>query len=336
MKINLQETIFNKTLSAEDLSYLSKLLATNLPISHCINLLVNKSNEKIFNKIAKDLENGVMIEQAVKDYLPRQIKEYMLPLLKTISFSEALSLSLQFNEKHSDSQNKLISKIAYPCILLFITVTVLYLFDLYGIDTVFSLISSFKIDLGIFEGMRVIFRIVINVFYYAVLIGILVFVYLRQPKRISLLYLYISDHFPNSLICIYHSEEFISLLLTCVNKGYKTKQSLKILKQMTSKPIVSFLAFHLDESLMEGETMLDATKKKYYDSAISRFIKIANYTNDFSNLLNNYTILAREKIDRKIKKYTLTIQLATYSFIGIIVIFIYQILFMPMQALSAY
>ncbi len=336
MKIDLRKTLFNKTLSIEDLSYLSKLLDTNLSIVHCINLIKNKKNEKILNDISNSLNEGRMIEEAIKIYLPKQIEEYMIPLLKSVSFTEGLSLSLKFNEKQRENQNKLISKIAYPCILLFITITVLYLFDLYGIDTILSLISTFNVNLELFTGIRMIFKIIINVFYYGVLIAVLLFVYLKQPKRISLLYLYISNHFPNSLLCIYYSQEFISLLLTCVNKGYKTKESLTILKQMTSKPIVSFLAFHLDESLMEGESMLDATKKKYYDSSISRFIKIANYTNDFSNLLSSYTMLAREKIDQKIKKYTLTIQLLTYSFIGIIIVFIYQILFMPMQILSTY
>lgn len=333
---SLKKMLFRKELSIEDLSYLSKLLDTNLSINNCLNLLKNKKNEKIFNKIEESLSNGLMIEDIIKDYLPKNIKEYLIPLLKTVSFSNALELSLQFNEKHSDSQNKLISQIAYPCILLFITITVLYLFDLYGIDTIFSLISSFNTNIDLYSGIRIIFRVFINIFYYGVLIGVLVIIYFSQPKRLPLLYLFVSKRFPNSLINTYYSEEFVSLLLTCVNKGYKTRQSLEILKQMKSKPVVSFLAFHLDEDLLEGESMKDATKKLYYDSSLSRFIKIANYTNDFSNVLHSFTLLAREKINRKIKQYTLTIQLATYSFIGIIVVFIYQILFLPMQALGSY
>ena len=131
MKIDLRKTLFNKTLSIEDLSYLSKLLDTNLSIVHCINLIKNKKNEKILNDISNSLNEGRMIEEAIKIYLPKQIEEYMIPLLKSVSFTEGLSLSLKFNEKQRENQNKLISKIAYPCILLFITITVLYLFDLY-------------------------------------------------------------------------------------------------------------------------------------------------------------------------------------------------------------
>lgn len=333
---SLKKMFFKQEISMEDLSYISKLLKTNLSLRQTLELLKNKSNAKIFNKIIKALDEGQMIETIIGEYLPSQIEGYMLPLLKTISFSSALSLSLEFNSKHADGENKVMSEIAYPCILLFITVTVLYLFDLYGMDTIFNLISSFNADIEMYQSMRILFRIIINIFYYGLLFGILALILFIQPKRISMLYVFLSKHFSNSLIHTYYSEEFVSLLIICINNGYKTKEALTILKGMKSKPIVSFLAFHMDEALLEGETLKEAAKKNYYDLSLSRFIKIANYTNDFVNMLQSYASLAQEKIKRNMKKYTLTIQLSTYVFIGVIVVFIYQILFVPMQAISAY
>ena len=103
-----------------------------------------------------------------------------------------------------------------------------------------------------------------------------------------------------------------------------------------SENTISFLAFHLDESLMEGETMKEAMHKKYYDSSLSRFIKIGNYTNDFSQIISSYISLAKKKIRQRMKRYTVTIQLSTYAFIAAIIIFIYQVLFMPMQAISMF
>lgn len=332
----LKKTFFKKQISIEDLSYISKLLNTNISLKQSLNLLKNKRNSKIFDLIIFKLDEGKMVEEIIGDYLPSKIKDYMIPLLKTLSFEEALSLSIEFNEKHSDVENKVLSDVAYPCILLFVTVTVLYLFDLYGMDTIFNLISSFNPNLNLYSDLRIIFRVFINIFYYGLLIGILLLIFFIQPKRISILYIFLSKKFPNSLINTYYSEEFISLLLICVNKGYKTKSSLEILKGIKSKPIISFLAFHLDEALLEGESLNEASKSKYYDFALSRFIKIANYTNEFSNMLKSYIVLAREKINRMMKRYTLTIQLSTYIVIGIIVIFIYQILFIPMQTLSTY
>lgn len=333
---SLRKILFKKTISIEDLTYISKLVNTNLSLQQTLQLLKNKTNAKIFDAIIYELDEGKMIEEIIVYYLPKQIGDYMIPLLKTLSFSYALSLSLEFYEKHKDNQNKLIGEIAYPCILLFVTMTVLYLFDLYGMDTIFGLIDTFGVNLKIYEGIRIIFRVIINIFYYGLLIGALLLTIFMQPKRISILYVFLSKHFPNSLITTFYSEEFVSLLQICVDKGYKTKEALAILRNMKAKPIVSFMAFHMDESLLQGETLKEASRKNYYDLALSRFIKIANYTNEFSKMLASYSSLAKEKIERKMKRYTLTIQLCTYSFIGVIVIFIYQILFVPMQALSAY
>lgn len=335
--MGLLNKMLNKNeLSIDDLEYISKLLHTNTSLNQCFQLLKTKSNEKIFNQIQKELSKGVAIEESIKNYLPKQIRNYMLGLLSTLSFSSSLDLALEFYSNNKENETHILNEIAYPCILLFISISVLYLFDLYGMDTIFNLISTFNTNLDLFSSMRMIFRIIINLFYYGILFSLALIIFFLKPSRVSLLYLFISKHFPNSLANIYCCEEFISLLLACVSRGYKTKESLNILKGIKNKPIISFLAFHLDESLLEGESLKDAAKRNYYDSSLSRFIKIGNYTNDFVNMLQNYVYLSKTKIDKKIKRYTLTIQLSTYAFIGVIVIFIYQILFVPMQALSGF
>ncbi len=334
--ISLKKIFYDNRLSIEDITYLSKLLNTNLSISECFELISNNKNKNILQSIKNKLDEGISIDKAIKEYLPKQIETYILALLSNLSFSETLSLSLDFYNNNENSKKELINNIAYPCILLFISVTSLYLFDLYGIDSIMNVMNSFNNQNNIYLGIRIILRIVINAFYIFVLIVTGLFVYYLNPKRIAIMYIFVSKYFPNSLINIYYCEEFMSLLLICTKKGYKTKQSLAILKNMKSKPIISFLAFHLDEGLLKGESFKQAISKTYYDSSLARFIKIANYTNDFSNIISSYVQLSKQRIQNKLKKYTLTIQLSTYLFIGLIVIFIYQILFMPMQAISLY
>ena len=325
-----------KTLSVEDVSYLSKLLNTNMSVGECFTLLENRANKEIFADIRNKLDQGEMIESVIKDHLPKQLKTYVISLLNTLSLSASLSLALKFDQKAQEGQRELINSLAYPLILLFITMTSLYLFDLYGIDSIFTLISTFDADLKLFDSLRLVFRIVINVFYYLVLILFVLSLFFFKPANVIILYICVSKYLPNSLLNIHYSQEFMALFLICSKAGYKTRQSLEILKAMTSKPVISFLAFHLDESLMEGESLKEATRKNYYDSSLSRFIKIANYTNEFSEVIGSYVELSRERIRRRIKRYTSALQMMTYIFIGLIIIFIYQILFMPMQAISMY
>ena len=333
---SLRRLLCEKTLSVEDVSYLSKLLDTNLSLNECFELMTNSRTEKIFLDIRQRLDKGELIENIIAVYLPRSIRSYVVSLLGTLSLSAALSLALEFEKMQQQDRKMLVGNLAYPLILLFISITSLYLFDLYGIDPIFALISSFDADIGLFDGIRMIFRITVNLIYYLTLLLFLLAVIYTRESKIVMLYIFLSKHLPNSLLCIYFSQEFMSLLLICCERGYKTREALGILKRMKNKPIVSFLAFHMDESLLEGETLKEAAKQSYYDSSLSRFIKIANYTNDFSGIISSYVMLSREKIAQRMKRCTLTIQLFTYIFIGTIIIFIYQILFMPMQAISIY
>ncbi|MBQ2658574.1 MAG: type II secretion system F family protein [Erysipelotrichaceae bacterium] len=333
---SLKKLFTEKSLSIEDLSYLNRLLKTNLSLKQSMDLLKNKKNAKIFEEITGQLDQGFLIENIMKDYLPAPIRACASTLLGHLSFNDALSISLRIYEEQQENRNGLFSSIAYPCILLFVTISALYLFDLYGIDTIFSLIVSFDADIRLYQDIRMVFRIVIRSVYYLILVGTLIVIYFIQPRHIVLLYLFLSEHFPNSLMSVYYSEEFMSLLLICIEHGYKTKEAISILKDMKNRPVISFLAFHLDESLMEGETMKEAVHKKYYDSSLSRFIKIGNYTNDFTQIISSYIRMAKQKIRQRMKRYTVTIQLSTYAFIGAIIVFIYQVLFMPMQAISMY
>lgn len=332
----LKKTVFNNSLSIEDLMYLAKLLDTDLSLAACFDLLKNSKNALIFQNIKDRLDKGEMIEKIIGDYLPKAIKAYILPLLDKMSLLDALNLALDFYNRHNESQKELLSSIAYPCILLFVTLTALYLFDLYGMNSVFQMVNSFNYDVGLYQDFRILFRILINIIYYLMLLLIILGIVFLQNKRIVWLFIFFSTHFPNSLVNTYYSEEFISLLLLCIERGYKSKQALSILMQMKTKPLIAFLAFHLDEALMQGESLKQASEKKYYDQSLPRFIKIASYTNDFSGVLNSYTILARYKLKKKMKQYASSIQACTYAFMGLIIIFIYQILFMPMQALSGF
>ena len=332
---SLMSRFSENEISAEDLSYLAKLLETGLSLNECFSLLKTRKNEAIFVAIRSRLDEGEVIEKAIEDYLPKKIRSYVVPLLKSLPLASCLSLSLDFYKMSEESRKKLFSQVAYPLILLFISVTALYLFDLYGIDAIFSLIFSFEENIGIYKDFRILFRVVANFFYYGILLFFFLLFLFSRKDRIILLYIFVSEHFPNSFLNIYYSKEFMSLLLACLERGYSTRESMEILKTMKSKPIISFLAYHMDESLMEGETLKEAAGKNYYDTSLARFIKIANYANDFSSVISSYICLAQEKLNRRMKRYTLTIQIFTYAFIGAVVIFIYQILFMPMRLISA-
>lgn len=327
---------WNKQLKDDELNYLNKLLKINTPINTCLDLIKGKDNKDIIDDILNNLKIGKSIDECIIKYLPKNISNYLKPLLKNMSFSSALDLSLSFYEESKTNEKKITNAIAYPLGLLFFGLTGLYLFDVYGIDSIINLLGSFNADMSSFVFSRSVIRIFIYLVYFGFLIISVLLLFFTRKKRIVFLYVLISKVFPYSLIHTYYSEEFISLLLVCRNAGYKTRESLKILNSIKDVPIVSFLAFHLDELLLEGEQIDKATHNIYFDDSLSKYIKIGVYSNDFNNVLKSYIELAKSKIERKTKEITLFIQLLTYLLVGIIIIFVYEVLFMPMQAIASY
>ncbi len=322
-----------KNLNVEDLKALNELLKSGLAINDCFTLIENRENHKNIAALKEQLLKGSQIEDVIIEYLPKDIASYIKALVKTMPFSNSLNLALSFYDKIKENTKAIQKAILYPFVLLFVSLTALYLFDSYGLDTIFNMLKSFGVENISFNILRIIFRVIVYIFYFGMLIVSGALLYFLNEKNITLFYILVCKYFPNSLIQTYYCEEFISLFLICTSIGYKSKDTLNILKSLKNKKIVSLLAFHMDEKLLEGKSLLQASKQNYYDYTLANFINIAVYTNDFNKILNDYIYLSQNKIKNKMKKIATTIQCLSYIGIGAIIIFIYQVLFLPMQAL---
>ena len=325
-----------KTIPIEDLKYLNELLKSNIPLKTCLKLIENNTNKKLFDELLAKLDKGEMMENIIVLYLAKDIGLYMKNLLKNLSFSNSLELALSFYDKQNEN-NKYIGKaIAYPIILLFISLTALFLFDSYGLDTILNLMKQFKTDVSNINVIRIFLRVLIYAFYIVfILVSIIILVFIK-PKRITMFYILLVKYFPNSLVKTYFTEDFVSLFSIALKLGYKTKDALTILKSLLNKPVVSFLAFHIDDYLLKGESLKEASKQNYYDEVFSKFINVASYATNFTNVLENYINLSRNKIVNKMRIYASVLQASSYVVIGIVIIFIYQVLFLPMQAINSF
>ena len=324
----------NKTLKYDDLISINELLKTGLSLKQALDLIKNKDNDEIINLIIKELDTGKQIEEVIIKYLPKNIALYLNSLIGSMPFNDGLNLALAFIDKNKENTKTFLSSFLYPFILLFLSLSALYIFDAYGLDTILNMLNSFVGDVEGIKIFRIVLRVVVYIFYFLLLLILLGILYFFNNRNITLFYILVCKYLPNTIVQKYFCVEFISLLSICINNGYKSKESLNILKNLHNKPIVSFLAFHLDEKLLEGVSLKDASKQNYYDYSLSKFINIGTHSLSFLAILNDYINLNTNLIKAKMKKLALSIQFVTYVLIGIVIVFVYQILFLPMNALA--
>lgn len=340
MKVNLKKLLSKYTknkmlISYEELKYLNELLKSELSLKTCLNLIKDNKNEKVIDSLIKELDEGEMIEQVIKHYLPKEISVYMTYLLKSLTFSKSLDLSLNYYDKSKDNLSYLSKQIAYPIVLLFASITGLYLFNNYGFDSIIQMLKSFEINLTGINIMRLFMGVLTNIFYILLLIVLSFFLYFKSPKRISIAYILMCKKFPIEFIQNYFTKDFMSLYILTTSLGYKTKETLSILKSLRNKPIVSLIAFHIDERLMEGNSLKASVNNIYIDQSLNKFINIASHSKNSIAILEGYVKYSEKKILNKMKFSATIVQTSSYLLIGLVIVFIYQILFLPMQALNA-
>lgn len=325
-----------EVISLDDWRAIHTLIKTNLPLQECLALLINKGNKKLFERILQALKAGQRIDEAVLPYLDKRLKSAFSSFIQVLTFEKALEMSLEIYDYDQKRQKQLRKDLVYPGLLFIFSLLGLYLFDTFGLDAIFNILVSFAVDIGAFYIFRLLIRLFIYSIFVILIICGLIFLFFKHPGRIVILYILVSRYFPDSLWQLYYSQNFIALFALCGELGYKTKETLAILKSMREKPLISFLAYHVDEAFMKGEGMAEALDNPYLDSRLQSFMKMAVVSLNFDKLLRRYVEVCAMDMERRIKKYTRIVQFSIYILIGVMLIFIYQVLFLPIQAIGQF
>jgi len=323
-----------KNLGYDDLYYLCEVLKTGMSLENALELLGNDTNRDCYENILVSFSKGETIEEIFPRFLNPKVNDYFVSFIKALPFDKALSLALQFYKEEKETEEELIKNITYPFILLFVSVTALYLFDRLGMDLLMNMLKSFSDDLYIYEVIRMIIRVIACTFYFGLISVSLLALYLSRKKRLIISYEWLSRHLNNSIIKSMCSQKLISFMLIGSKNGYSTKEVLKLIRSVKSKPVLSVMAYKLDEFLMEGRSLFEAADFSLYDSLLTNYLRIATGVKDYMSILENYVELNRKKIKNTMKSLSLKLQLIIYAFIGMVIVFVYQILFLPMSAIS--
>ena len=156
---------------------------------------------------------------------------------------------------------------------------------------------------------------------------------MKVKKKSYLLYIITSKFRIFNLYKVYVSTIFIKYYNECYKIGLKTKDTLNLIKKMNN-PILSLIASNLHLNLLDGKTLVEVVNTDLLDSKLLKFIKIAGYSDNLSSILSDYLNFTELRFKLLAKKASRTILVFTYSFICIVIIFVYLILFVPLTIMG--
>jgi competence protein ComGB len=134
-----------------------------------------------------------------------------------------------------------------------------------------------------------------------------------------------------NIFIMFHSYFFALQLSNLLRGGMSTFESLKIFETQNILPFYRIEAIHLIERLKTGVQLHQIIEDRgYYEKELSLVILHGQANGQLARELYTYSQYVIEKLEHKIVKSMTIIQPTIYAFVGIIVLFVYLSMLLPM------
>ena len=336
MNIILNKQLNKKLLSHIDITDLNELLQSNLNINDAFDIITNTSNIHIIELIKNRLQNNELIENILPKYTNKRFSEYFNSFKNIVSVKKTIELSANIINKENIIKNKFLNNLKYPMILLLTTIISIICFYTLAFDNLIEFSKSFNQDLSLIYNIRFISLFIIFSIITLFMIIACIYIYIISSNKQQLIYIIICSYLPISIIKEYFSYYFIVFYRQCIKINLKPYETLHILKLLKNKPIVSYLAYIIDDNLENGNDFNESINNRYIDKRLYRFINLSLYTNNILDLLNVYIDNCEKRFDKLFASFTQFIQLFSYLMIGFLIVLVYQIILMPLEIIGAY
>lgn len=322
-------------LTKDDCNSLISLMDNGFSLQDSMDLIDCNNTNMAFIKIKKRLMKGEQLSNFFAQYLPKTISAYFGGFIKWMPFIESLKLTMQIIDCENKSKKEIIKGMLYPCILLIGVLVGILVFNTTILPQMITMMNGFGLENNNYKEIAQIITICTKIFMIISLTCVLIIGIALSNKYIVKTYQLLSRILPDSILCGNASTDFARFFLQCTKMKISTRESLKILKSIPGKPLVKFIAQQLDNSLTQGDRMDKAITNPYVEQALSRFFRIAIYASNCEKMLEGYLKMVETRTEIRIRRFTKIVQLFAYSTIGIILVFIYQILMMPMSMIQS-
>ena len=310
------------------------MLKSGYSFTQCLDYLEDEGNHECFLWAKQKMKQGEPIEEWGCQFFCRSIQVYLDCFLKFLSLNQALELSVTLYDQKESDKKEFLKMTGYPVAVFIFSLAGVQLFCLLCMPALIQMMKGFDVSTFVIEGVYRILMLCAFILTLMLVSGvILIWYYLLPHHLIEGIQLIYRSSF-GFLIQKELSSHFALVYYHCVRMGIPTRMALQMLKSCTSQPILCFLAEHVDQQLKNGNDLVEAVGIQYLDASFQKLMKTIVLSANALSLLEGYLKVADVKRRKKMKQLGQLIQAIAYSFIAIMIILVYQVLFLPLSMLE--
>lgn len=280
------------------------------------------------------LLEGEAMENWLSEVMSKKISVYLTSFIHLLSAEEALSLSIDLYDQDQKIQDETMKLAGGPFVLFYVSLAGVLLFCAFCMPALITMMKGFHVStLGIELLYHALMAISMVLLFGTVIFFLFLFAATRK-KRIVFFVILLYQMKLGFLIKKELSLSFSRLLFRCIQMGIPTKTSIELIKQCRDQPLMVFLAWHVEQVLEQGGNLEEALSISYLDEGLERVMKTAVLSGKVEDLLKGYLMLAEHQRLARLQRAAKAIQMTAYALISVMIVLVYQILFLPLSMLE--
>jgi len=308
------------------------------------NLFISKSDDGI-TQVYLLLKNGYSLKE-INELLPAyamtmeeilkhsMVRKYGF-LLKEIDLQNLLYFSLKRNKFRKNLEEKLRKNLTYPIVLMLTSLMISYFFIHFLIPQIMNSFSEFEMQAQ-FQMFIDFIRIIQKVlFLFLFLISTFLIICRNHILKI-LLYSFSYKKFSKTIFFDWISLEFANLLSLLYQSGLSIQECFKAIHILKRQVLLSNISYHILTQLEEGKSLRLGITNAKITKELKAYFLIAIESGDFIGVLNDYLEFKELSFQKRLNKIAQILQLSSYLYISILLIIMYQIIFLPMQLINQF
>ena len=281
-------------------------------------------------EIATLLPNYAMSKETVLNHPYAMKYRFLFDIIGMIQF---LSFILKQNKFQMKMKEIVRKTLTYPSFLLLMALAISYFFLTYLIPQILRSLSEFQIETQLSVLIHTIE--LIQIIFYMVLILFALFYLCTRNKQLQILiYTYTYSHFSKNIIFDWISLNFANLLLLLYQSSLPIQECIKAIHALRQQYIISTLSYRMKAQLEEGIPLKSVIMDAIITQELKAYLLIAIESGDFLSVLHDYVQLKQMSFEARINKLAKTFQFIAYTYISLLLVIMYQVIFLPMQFIN--
>ncbi len=347
-----KSSMFQKKVTSEDLSIMTKqlsvLIRSGITLVESLTALIDQTEDENFkmvlSQVKQEVNEGTAFADALRKH-PKIFSNLYVSMIQAGESSGTLDIVLdrlsEFTVKQAKLKRKVISSLAYPVIMIFISVLVVGALFVFVIPKITALFIKMKATLPpitkfliAISNFMASYWLVMILFF--VVVAVLFKKWVATPDgRKKFDEFKLNMPIFGSIIRMNAVARFSTTLATLLKNGVPLLAAFKIVKNVVDNKVIQEAIEEASLAIKEGESIAKPLKKSgYFPAIVTHMIAIGEKSGQLEEMLENIGESYESQVENKLSALTTILEPIIIVMLGGVVLVVVMAIMVPLMKMN--